>query len=145
MMAPRKNIPFTIHANMTPMIDVVFLLIVFFVAVSQIVDRKAVALNLPEIKEPEASAINHANNIVINLMPINDGEVMWLVINEQKISFDNLGELLNIIKADLNFEMQIQLRADRLTHYSYVYEVIERLKTIDSTLHIQLVIDGDEG
>lgn len=144
MMVPRKNIPFAIKANMTPMVDVVFLLIVFFVAVSQIVDRKAIALNLSEINESEASEINYGNDIVINLMPSNDGEVMWLIVNNQKISLDDPGELLNIIKGELTSETQIQLRADRLTHYSYVYKVIESLSSIDSTLRVQLVIDGNE-
>ena len=40
-----------LHANLTPMIDVTFLLIVFFVLVSQIVEVENVELKLPELEE----------------------------------------------------------------------------------------------
>ena len=48
-MARKGNPTSAINANMTPMIDVTFLLIVFFVAVSQIVDRDLVPLDLPSL------------------------------------------------------------------------------------------------
>ncbi len=41
-----------VHANLTPMIDVTFLLIVFFVLVSQIVEVENVELRLPELGDP---------------------------------------------------------------------------------------------
>ena len=41
-----------VQANLTPMIDVTFLLIVFFVLVSQIVEVENVDLNLPAPREP---------------------------------------------------------------------------------------------
>ena len=43
----KRNAAITLNANMTPMIDVTFLLIVFFVVVSQIVDRDVIPLDLP--------------------------------------------------------------------------------------------------
>ena len=41
-----------VQANLTPMIDVTFLLIVFFVLVSQIVEVENVDLLLPELEDP---------------------------------------------------------------------------------------------
>ena len=43
-----------VQANLTPMIDVTFLLIVFFVLVSQIVEVENVDLDLPTPREPVA-------------------------------------------------------------------------------------------
>ena len=51
--------PAQAQANITPMIDVVFLLIVFFVLVSQIVDLESVDLDLPT-PEHAATHPDHA-------------------------------------------------------------------------------------
>ena len=50
----RKHPPTQVESNLTSMIDVVFLLIVFFVLVSQVVSREAEPLDLPEV--PDAAA-----------------------------------------------------------------------------------------
>ena len=53
-MGRRRTGPPGIHANLTPMIDVTFLLIVFFVVVSQIVEAEHVELELPVLLDPAA-------------------------------------------------------------------------------------------
>ena len=57
------------------MIDVIFLLIVFFVAVSQIVDRDAVQLELPVINDSAASEISSEDKVIVNLIGNVDGQV----------------------------------------------------------------------
>ena len=61
---------------MTPMIDVIFLLIVFFVAVSQIVDRDAVPLDLPAFADSAASEIGIEDKVIVNLIGNEDGQVI---------------------------------------------------------------------
>ena len=53
-----------LHANLTPMIDVVFLLIVFFVLVSQIVEVENVEMRLPELVEPATQPPECASGVM---------------------------------------------------------------------------------
>ena len=57
----KRTAAITLNANMTPMIDVTFLLIVFFVVVSQIVDRNVIPLDLPTPENAKAmvSEVEH--------------------------------------------------------------------------------------
>ena len=58
-----------ISANLTPMIDVTFLLIVFFVLVSQIVEVENVEMELPKPTEPLTEKLGEEQRAVINVVP----------------------------------------------------------------------------
>jgi len=72
MSLPRDSEP--IAANLTPMIDVVFLLIVFFVLVSQIVEVENVDLDLPRPQDPASELPGEQPRIVINVLPDEAGQ-----------------------------------------------------------------------
>ena len=57
----RKHPPTQVESNLTSMIDVVFLLIVFFCFGSQVVSREAEPLDLPEV--PDAAAAVAGRNL----------------------------------------------------------------------------------
>ena len=65
-----------IHANLTPMIDVTFLLIIFFVLVSQIVEVENVDLGLPSPEDPASQLAGEQQRVVINVVPINNDNIM---------------------------------------------------------------------
>ena len=67
--------PEPIAANLTPMIDVVFLLIVFFVLVSQIVEVENADLDLPRPQDPASVGPGEQARIVINVLPGSGGDV----------------------------------------------------------------------
>ena len=54
----RKPPPTQVEANLTSMIDVVFLLIVFFILVSQVVNREAEPLDLPEVPDAATTTMS---------------------------------------------------------------------------------------
>ncbi len=135
-----------IHANMTPMIDVIFLLIVFFVAVSQIVDRDAVLFELPAINDSAASEIGNDEKVIVNLIGNVDGQVSEIQVGGHYIFIDDAEMLNRIVSTRLNGGAnEIHIRAERTVAYQYVYEVFESIQLIDSALHIQLVVKDDEG
>ncbi len=55
--------------NITPLIDVVFLLIIFFMLVNNIVSEETVDMILPEIENPQTRELGEVDRIVINVAP----------------------------------------------------------------------------
>ena len=64
----RKHPPTQVESNLTSMIDVVFLLIVFFVLVSQVVSREAEPLDLPEVPDAAAAVAREESRLVVNVL-----------------------------------------------------------------------------
>ncbi len=116
-----------IAANLTPMIDVTFLLIVFFVLVSQIVEVENVDLELPRPQEPASVLPGEAQRIVINVIPAPDGRAGAYRMGGRTFSADTEG--LAALGASLagryrdNPALRVNLRADRATHYRWVEPV----------------------
>ena len=114
----------TINANMTPMIDVTFLLIVFFVVVSQIVDRDAVSMDLPSPDHAVSGVPQEPEHVTVNLVPIPGG---------------------NIEKTRLlGGAIDVYLRADRSTKYEHIHQVIEAIRNVGSTPRLQLIVSGEK-
>ena len=89
----KRSAAITLNANMTPMIDVTFLLIVFFVVVSQIVDRDVVPLDLPAPENAQAmvSVVDH--KLVINVVPLSDGSVAKIVVGDRTFGTNEMARL----------------------------------------------------
>ena len=79
------------------MIDVTFLLIVFFVVVSQIVDRDVVPLDLPAPENAKALVSVSDNKMVINVVPFSDGGVARIVVSEHTVGTDEMDKLSVIV------------------------------------------------
>lgn len=65
--------------NITPLIDVVFLLIVFFMLVMTIVNDEIPELQLPELDDPETYQREGESRVIVNIIPqqryeLKDGE-----------------------------------------------------------------------
>ena len=143
-MARRGKSSSTINANMTPMIDVTFLLIVFFVVVSQIVDRDAVSMDLPSPEHAVASIPDPQKKVVVNIVPSMDGEVAGVMVGGHELSWRELPELTGIVDTHLQGgAAAVHLRADRTTKYTYVHQVIEAIRDTGSSPRLQLVIEGE--
>ncbi len=55
--------------NITPLIDVVFLLIIFFMLVNNIVSEETVDMILPELVDSEAREVGEIDRVVVNIAP----------------------------------------------------------------------------
>ena len=106
----KRNAAITLNANMTPMIDVTFLLIVFFVVVSQIVDRDVIPLDLPTPNDARATVSESENRMVINVVPLDNGEVAGIVVGDHTIASLNPPEIIQ----DSLWDMARQMITDTM-------------------------------
>ncbi|MFI4859811.1 MAG: ExbD/TolR family protein [Phycisphaerales bacterium JB063] len=60
--------------NITPLIDVVFLLIVFFLLVNNIVTDENPNMKLPEVDKPETIQVVSENRLIISVLPEEEWE-----------------------------------------------------------------------
>ena len=141
----KRNASITLNANMTPMIDVTFLLIVFFVVVSQIVDRNVIQLDLPAPDNAMAMVSDAQHKMVVNIVPRNDGEVEGIVVDKHRIDTNEMTKLAAIIGKGLaEGTSEIHLRADRSTKYQYVHQVIEAIRSVGGNPRLHLVVDMEK-
>ena len=141
----KRNAAITLNANMTPMIDVTFLLIVFFVVVSQIVDRDVIPLDLPAPEHAMAMVPDAESKMVVNIVPHTDGSVAGIVVCQYTIDTNEMAKLSAIVSEGLSTgTSEIHLRADRATEYKYIHRVIEAIREAGSTTRtprLHLVVD----
>ncbi len=131
MSRPRDSEP--IAANLTPMIDVVFLLIVFFVLVSQIVEVENVDLDLPRPQDAASELPGEQPRIVINVLPDEAGQAGGYRMANRRYSADTAGmaSLATSLAAlyRKNPALGVNLRADRSTQYRWVEPVLQAVST----------------
>lgn len=128
------------------MIDVTFLLIVFFVVVSQIVDRDVVSMDLPAPEHSASGIPAVVEHVTVNLVPIEGGDIAGIVVGGHSIASDAMDELTAIVKVRLRGgATDVFLRADKATKYTYVHQAIEAIRLTGSTPRVQLVVDGEGG
>lgn len=118
-----------VEANLTPMIDVTFLLIVFFVLVSQIVSQENQPMQLPEPKDPASEQLSDDERAVINVVHATQGRAkeIWLGMRQYEPTTVGLRALTQHLQRlyETNPALQVNLRADRAVHYTYVQQVMD--------------------
>jgi len=128
---PNSSIAF----NMTPMIDIVFLLIIFFMTVSQITRTVDIPLELPRVAE--GSSRSQPSAITINLNA--KGEI---IVAGKRMSIQNviaaIKKTLEQQNNDPN-QIKIQLRCDRKCESRFVNRLVERLAALGFT-HIRTAV-----
>ena len=116
-------------ASLTPMIDVVFLLVVFFVAVSQIVDRDRLDLDLPAPRPSAAATPSEGPRVVVNVLPAPDGTARGDQADGRRFAPDDTGrrELATHLRQRLQDTPQlfINVRADQSTAWGWIAPVLE--------------------
>ena len=80
-----------IEANLTPMIDMTFLLVVFFVLVSTISEVESVEMQLPEPNPTASTPPTDELRTVINIIPNVQGEATGYRVNGIDLPLDSAG------------------------------------------------------
>jgi len=119
----------TLTFNMTPMIDIVFLLIIFFMTVSQITRTVDLPLPLPRVTTGDESA--QMTSITINL----DAEGNMVVGGKQLSMTKTLAAIkLKLDKVANNpRRVKIQIRCDRNCQSKHVTELFQKLANLGFT------------
>jgi len=82
-----------IRLDMTPMVDIGFLLLIFFMCTTVFRQPQAMEITLPEANAPNVMV---SQDNVLTLKLKNDGNMFWYLgdSTEQQVSVDNLGKIL---------------------------------------------------
>jgi|GEM_PF-269263 len=120
----RPFAPAAIEANLTPMIDVTFLLIVFFALVSRLSDNERVDMSLAQVREGAAIRADEEARVILNAIPAQDGTIGGYALAGKL--FDATPDGIAALAEALALEYQrqprlaVRLRADRATRYEWV-------------------------
>ncbi len=123
-MSRKKLEPKDVWLQMTSMIDIVFLLNVFFMLVSDMTKAQVEALTLPIAYKATNDDRPPKNRIIVNVMGNGD-----IKVNAEKYSKDKLERLLatEAVKypdPEGLSTLSVKIRADANTQYKYVQEVM---------------------
>lgn len=132
-MSKRRKEPADLSANLTSLIDVTFLLIVFFVLVSKINEVERWELELPTVRDPLSQSAEGEHRVVINVIPTTGGRVASYRVGLAEFAGDDAGlsqmtdHLAGLYQT--NPAIDVNIRADRATHYEFVEPVLQAVST----------------
>jgi biopolymer transport protein ExbD len=105
------------HFELTPMIDVVFLLIAFFMVLTNFITQELIALEIP-IAEEASVPEEQRDRQFISIQA--DGTLFF---GAMPIDYDELAERL-VRSLDANPSMRVYLRADATAPHRYINDVM---------------------
>ena len=106
--------------EITPLIDIVFLLVIFFVVTSKVGDSQFLSLDLPKTESFQNNAVESSNEISI----INDGNVY---INGEVFNINDLDSLNEAIFELNNNGSSVILSADAAALHVWVINIMDIL------------------
>ena len=110
-----------ISLEVTPLIDIVFLLLIFFILNSQFEKLTSMELNLPKVNSEQLNEIN-GKNLVIEITAIEE-----IILNGQKLSEITFKSLNNHIKENFSQFSSAVISADSDTKYKYLVTIMDVL------------------
>lgn len=122
MKLSKQKRPTQARMNMTPMIDIVFLLIIFFMTVSQVSEVNRERLDLPKQRGAEDQ---RATNLTVNVNQFGHWWVSGRPLSEAELSRLVVKELAGVDK-DPN-RLVIVIRADQRAASESVNRLVHRL------------------
>ncbi|MFO0874896.1 MAG: biopolymer transporter ExbD [Phycisphaerales bacterium] len=115
----------TLGVDMTPMIDIVFQLLIFFLTTAQMADRSRAEIDLPR-EQGEQRTTSESAGLIINLLA--DGTI---IVGEQAIGLDELERLgEDVLRRAPRDDATPQplVRADRNAKAELLNDVLRRLE-----------------
>lgn len=107
--------------NITPLIDVVFLLLLFFMLTTTFSAKPGFKINLPK----SSSAASGKESDSINVYVAATGDISF---NGNKVSIGEVSELLKE-KAKQGTEQMVMISADEAAKHGVVVEIMDRIKS----------------
>jgi len=130
--------------NMTPMIDVTFLLLTFFMLASHFASVEKVNVDLPRPDDNQSVDRRLKDKVIINILHVEGTSQPRFQLGPVPVaSVADLGGRLKEV-GELNPNMQVILRADRRLPYGKVREVMEVVAAANLT-RLQVVTDLEPG
>ncbi len=124
MRSPRLLASGTASINMTPMIDVVFLLIIFFLVSSHLAKQEnSVALELPEAASGLDDSVNR-DTLVVNVLPTGRWQIGGVDVDEQAIPAGFRRRIIASAEP-----IRLKIRTDRNVPYKRIEPLLRMAST----------------
>lgn len=133
-MFSKKNLELKTNIDLTPMIDVVMLLVVFFLTTSTFSKMGEIKINLPL---SNSSAESREDNFVITLTQ--EGKVYW---NNQLVEKKELKTLIEQAVSDKN-DKTFVIKGDKNTSYQNLIEIMD-IARLGGAYNIALDVEQNE-
>ena len=109
--------------EITPLIDIVFLLVIFFVVTSKIETNQYLTLDLPESQSFASSVSNGSQNIILL-------ESGVLIINNQEFSISNIDNMLEGITSNFLKTEVVVLSIENKAFHEWVVALMDGLQQL---------------
>jgi biopolymer transport protein ExbD len=109
--------------EITPLIDIVFLLVIFFVVTSKIETNQYLTLDLPETESFSSSLSNNSQNIILL-------ESGVLVIYNQEFSMTQIDKLMAGVAATFSKSEVVVLSIESKAYHEWVISLMDGLQQL---------------
>ena len=135
--------------NMAPMIDVVFLLIIFFVLISTFASAERIPMELPHPDHSRAENIKLSDRVIINIRLANprtprSSPVLYSIGPNPPESVASISQRLMFHQRQVP-DVKVIIRADRRVRFSAVREVMEVVAENNIEMMSIVAHTGDPG
>jgi len=119
-----------VRMDMTPMVDVAFLLLTFFMLTTVFSAPQTMEINLP----PKDVQVEVAENNLLTLRIMEDGGIFWNIGIErpQKVAFSELRALMQG-KNSSNAKLITLIKIDRKAKYHYMVDILDEIQLASVT------------
>jgi biopolymer transport protein ExbD len=124
-----------VRVDMTPMVDVAFLLLTFFMFTTTLTQPQVMEITMP----PNTESVKVPETDLFSLMVRKDGSIFWAAGKEtpQKVEFGKLGALL-VEKNKENPKLITSLRMDRKASFQRLIDMLDELDISESELLLSM-------
>jgi biopolymer transport protein ExbD len=120
MRTPSYSYRRELRVNMTPMIDVVFLLIIFFLVSSHLARQESqLPLPLPMAQSGEEVDDVQRDRVIVNVL--GDGSLM---LAGRNVSAEELRRRLSNEVNDVGSDLEVRIRSDRAVAFQFVQPIL---------------------
>jgi biopolymer transport protein ExbD len=117
-----------ISMNMAPMIDMVFMLLIFYAFCSRLKNAESVEMQLPKPEHSQAVNVVLEDRVLIHCRPADlarpEGEVLYSAGVNPPESLDRISQRLAAVKAAVP-DVKVVIRADRRVRFAAVRAVMQ--------------------
>ena len=118
-----KNKERVLSVEITPLIDIVFLLVIFFVVTSKIETNQYLTLDLPQSESFTSALSNNSQNIILL-------ETGVLIIDNQEFSMTELDKLMAGVAATFSKSEVVVLSIESKAFHEWVISLMDGLQQL---------------
>ena len=118
-----KNKERVLSVEITPLIDIVFLLVIFFVVTSKIETNQYLTLDLPQSESFASALSNNSQNIILL-------ETGVLIIDNQEFSISELDKLMAGVAATFSKSEVVVLSIESKALHEWVISLMDGLQQL---------------